>query len=216
MLGERYYRFNKYCLFEHSVRVPLVLAGTVVPRENEGNPRSSPGGTRGYCSHDLGSRRDPWGLRQSGRESSPDDARKAAFCSFYDPPATAWFMWRTADRTDPGIAQAMPAERLRPSGGRNGGRTLRSASRPREWHNLYAQPELRAVRDQMGRDLLIPPQNIVALKRPSIGPGANRRAFMCKRISQALPWAASGCSARAEHRFHRPALWAMTPDAPRR
>lgn len=31
MLGERYYRFNKYNLYEHSVRVPMIISGTALP-----------------------------------------------------------------------------------------------------------------------------------------------------------------------------------------
>jgi len=31
MLSERNYRFSKYCLYESSVRVPIILSGSVVP-----------------------------------------------------------------------------------------------------------------------------------------------------------------------------------------
>jgi len=37
MLGERFYRFNKYCLYESSVRVPIILSGPVVPAKLHGN-----------------------------------------------------------------------------------------------------------------------------------------------------------------------------------
>ena len=33
MLGERYYRFNKYCLYDASVRVPVIISGTALPEE---------------------------------------------------------------------------------------------------------------------------------------------------------------------------------------
>jgi arylsulfatase A-like enzyme len=32
MLGERFYRFNKYNLYEASVRVPLIIAGNALPQ----------------------------------------------------------------------------------------------------------------------------------------------------------------------------------------
>ena len=36
MLGEHYYRFNKYNLYESSVRVPLILSGTALPKAFDG------------------------------------------------------------------------------------------------------------------------------------------------------------------------------------
>jgi arylsulfatase A-like enzyme len=37
MLGERYYRFNKYNLYEASVRVPLIIAGDIIPESSKIN-----------------------------------------------------------------------------------------------------------------------------------------------------------------------------------
>ncbi len=36
MLGERYYRFNKYCLYESSVRVPMIISGSALPSKFKG------------------------------------------------------------------------------------------------------------------------------------------------------------------------------------
>ncbi len=36
MLGEVYYRFNKYCLYESSVRVPFIIAGSALPEKFKG------------------------------------------------------------------------------------------------------------------------------------------------------------------------------------
>lgn len=36
MLGERYYRFNKYCLYESSVRVPIIFSGSALPVDFKG------------------------------------------------------------------------------------------------------------------------------------------------------------------------------------
>ena len=36
MLGERNFRFSKYCLFDSSVRVPLILAGSLIPEAKRG------------------------------------------------------------------------------------------------------------------------------------------------------------------------------------
>ena len=42
MLGERFYRFNKYCLYESSVRVPLILSGPAIPEELQGTTDHRP------------------------------------------------------------------------------------------------------------------------------------------------------------------------------
>jgi hypothetical protein len=36
MLGDRFHRFNKYCLYEGSIRVPMIIAGAGVPEEKQG------------------------------------------------------------------------------------------------------------------------------------------------------------------------------------
>ena len=42
MLGERFYRFNKYCLYESSVRVPLILSGSAIPEQLRGTTEHRP------------------------------------------------------------------------------------------------------------------------------------------------------------------------------
>ncbi|WP_258525924.1 sulfatase-like hydrolase/transferase [Paenibacillus sp. YN15] len=42
MLSERRYRFNKYCLYESSVRVPLILSGSYLPAERRGRVDDRP------------------------------------------------------------------------------------------------------------------------------------------------------------------------------
>ncbi|NOR66839.1 MAG: sulfatase-like hydrolase/transferase [Woeseiaceae bacterium] len=42
MLGERFYRFNKYCLYESSVRVPLIVSGSAVPKKLRGHTDHRP------------------------------------------------------------------------------------------------------------------------------------------------------------------------------
>ena len=42
MLGERHYRFTKYCLYDSSVRVPVLLSGSVVPEALRGTVDNRP------------------------------------------------------------------------------------------------------------------------------------------------------------------------------
>src|SRR5690606_26962039 len=44
LLGERNFRFSKYCLYDSSVRVPLILAGSAVPPEKRGTVDDRPVG----------------------------------------------------------------------------------------------------------------------------------------------------------------------------
>ena len=42
MMGERDHRFSKYCLYDGSVRVPMVLSGNLIPAEKKGTVDSRP------------------------------------------------------------------------------------------------------------------------------------------------------------------------------
>jgi len=172
MLGERYYRFNKYCLFEHSVRVPLVLAGTAVPREKKGTRDHRPAELVDIVPTIL----EVAGIQgvsgKVGRSLLQTSTRKAAFCSFYDQPATAWFMWRTAEHK---LILGLPKKRVQNGSARledvTAGELYDLKADPQEWHNFYTQPEYRVMRDEMSRGLLAY-LNAVVLKRPSTGPAA--------------------------------------------
>ena len=117
MLGERNFRFSKYCLFDSSVRVPLILAGSVVPAAEAGNDRRSAGGTH---------RRGPDLLRAAGRPVNAvlpgldllgERRRAGSFCEFHGggsehPPAGAGLHVAQAGlETDP--LPARPVERRR-------------------------------------------------------------------------------------------------------
>ena len=41
-MGERQHMFSKYCLYDSSVRVPLILSGSVVPEELRGTVDDRP------------------------------------------------------------------------------------------------------------------------------------------------------------------------------
>ena len=36
MMGQRNYMYSKYCLYENSIRVPLILSGSIIPEEKRG------------------------------------------------------------------------------------------------------------------------------------------------------------------------------------
>ena len=165
MLGERYYRFNKYCLYDASARVPLILSGTAVPAAR-----------RGAVDHRLAEEVDlyPTIARIAGVSNikgKPGEnllgpsARKGGFCEYSDRPGKVAFMWRTSERklilSFPkdvvGQGRVQAADVL-------AGELYDLTADPKEWHNLYGNAESLAVREQMSKEL-IAHLNEVALKK---------------------------------------------------
>ena len=96
MLGERNFRFSKYCLYDSSVRVPMILSGSAVPTSLRGKIDD--------CSAELvdlfptiahvARFQAPAGLPGSDLLSAPVKVR--AFSEFHDGGAPA-YMWRKTD-----------------------------------------------------------------------------------------------------------------------
>ena len=95
MLGERYYRFNKYCLYDASVRVPMIISGTALPEAMKGVID-----TRNAELTDVY----PTLLQAAGVEipaNIPGEdllgiaKRPANFCALHERREEAAFMWRT-------------------------------------------------------------------------------------------------------------------------
>ena len=154
MLGERFYRFNKYCLFESSVRVPLILGGTAVPPA-----------LRGTVDHRPAELVDvfPTLLRAAGIESDSGKpgrdllgpvVRQAGFCEFHSKPKTPAYMWRTREHklilcmgrpgTEPGYG---PADVI-------AGELYDLNKDPREWNNVFLAEEYAPVRQKMTGELM--------------------------------------------------------------
>jgi len=97
MLGERFYRFNKYCLYESSVRVPVILSGTALQEEWKGISDHRPVELVDVY---------PTLLKAAGIEIpetvvgmdllSREKVRNASFCALHERPDEAAFMWREA------------------------------------------------------------------------------------------------------------------------
>ncbi|MFA9370191.1 MAG: sulfatase [Labilibaculum antarcticum] len=98
MLGERYYRFNKYCLYESSVRVPFILAGKALPD---------------HFKNTIDKRQAelvdvyPTLLKLAGIKvpksavginlMDTTQTRKASFCALHEKKGEASFMWRNSE-----------------------------------------------------------------------------------------------------------------------
>lgn len=165
MLGERYYRFNKYCLFEHSVRVPLIVAGTAVAKESRGTIDHRPAELVDLLPTII----KVAGVSGCGQKPGEDllsaGSRKAGFCEFNDHPAIVSFMWRTPECK---LILSFPKDCLRTGVARPAdviaGELYDLKTDPREWNDLYEKAEYRAVRQRMSEEL-IAHLNAVALRR---------------------------------------------------
>ena len=169
MLGERYYRFNKYCLFDASVRVPMILAGTAVPPAKHG-----------LTDHRMTEEVDIYptiaavaGITnltaKPGENLLRPSARKAGFCEYSDRPNKVSFMWRTADRK---LILSFPKDDIVKgavqAGGVIAGELYDLKADPKEWHNLYGDAAWLKARDEMTRELATHINNVAlkTAKRP--------------------------------------------------
>ncbi|TWT81532.1 Arylsulfatase [Planctomycetes bacterium CA13] len=157
MLGERFYRFNKYCLYESSVRVPLVLAGSAIPEQLRG--------TRDHRAAELVDLY-PTLLSATGIEVPQQSVglnlldrqkRPASFCALHEREAEAAFMWRTADhklilrmkrRVDDDASTYTANDII-------GGEFFDLVNDPQEWRDLYSAPSVHLeTRERMTQELL--------------------------------------------------------------
>jgi arylsulfatase A-like enzyme len=96
MLGERYYRFNKYCLYETSVRVPFIISGTALPDEWKGKTDARPAELVDVYPTLLTAA----GIEVPGKAAGINlldkkETREASFCALHERENEAAFMVRT-------------------------------------------------------------------------------------------------------------------------
>jgi arylsulfatase A-like enzyme len=156
MLGERYYRFNKYCLYDASVRVPMVISGTALPKALKGKKDVRPAELIDVY---------PTLLEAAGIEVTEKleginllDAsvsRSGNFCALHERKNEASFMWRTENyklilcfprKEDAGKYTASDIV---------GGEFYDLRNDPKEWNNLYEDNRIQKIKDEMTGQLLM-------------------------------------------------------------
>ena len=154
MLGERFYRFNKYCLFESSVRVPMIVSGALVPK-----------GRRGTIDHRSAELVDVLStiLRVAGLENDNSKPGRdllgpvvkfATFCEFHNQPKTAAYMWRNSDYK---LILCMDKSHIKDGFDHTDivtGELYDLNKDPKEWNNIFDDEKYAAVRQKMSSELI--------------------------------------------------------------
>ena len=152
MLGERNYRFSKYCLYDSSVRVPILLSGTVIPEGLRGTIDNRPAELVDLYPTIAKIAGTKQKLSSPGLNLLGNDKHIGSFCEFHDSGAPA-YMWRTKQWklilfVDKPFQEAMnSANKLK-------GELYNLDIDPREWNNIYDDQENIAIREQLKTELL--------------------------------------------------------------
>lgn len=159
MLGERNYHFSKYCLYDSSVRVPIILSGSVVPAEKRGTIDDRPAEHVDLVPTLLAAGKQPANPTLPGVNLLGEKRHAGTFSEFHGgvttkPPLGPSYMWRTSDwklilflpgRADDPASLALQAK----------GELYNLKDDPHEWKNLYGDEKYAAVRERMKTELLM-------------------------------------------------------------
>ncbi len=155
MLGERYYRFNKYCLYDASVRVPIILSGTALPEALKGKVDQRPAELVDVYPTLLTAAGIEVPSSAAGKDLISDsELRPASFCALHEREDEAAFMWRTKERKlilrFGRKEDASDYERTDILGGE----FYKLQEDPREWEDIYGEVKYSGEIDLMIEELL--------------------------------------------------------------
>jgi len=152
MLGERNYRFTKYCLYESSVRVPILLSGTVVPWKLRGTIDNRPAELVDLYPTITKVAGTTNQFQIPGLDLLSDKEHKGSFCELHESGSPA-YMWRTKKWklilfVDKPLDEAgFSVEQMK-------GELYNIEKDPHEWENLYYNNEYQEIREQLKTELL--------------------------------------------------------------
>ncbi len=159
MLGDRGHRFSKYCLYDGSVRVPLIVAGVGIPPGRAGTTDDRPAELVDILPTLLAAAGGPGLPELPGRSLLDAPCRAGQFAELhgggYEPVQVApAYMWRTREwkliLSLPGVV-ADAGTRL----GEARGELYDLRADPHEWTNLYDDRQYLATRERLTRELLL-------------------------------------------------------------
>ncbi len=154
MLGERYYRFNKYCLYEASVRVPLIIAGSALPKEFKGKKDKRPAELTDVYPSILKAAGINVADELPGINLLSNETRAANFCAFHERADEAAFMWRTEKyklilqfSRNENASEYQMSDVI-------GGEFYYLMTDPQEWNNLFDTKEIEELQTKMTEELM--------------------------------------------------------------
>jgi len=158
MLGERR-RFSKYCLYEGSVRVPLILAGPGTPSGMRGTVDDRPAELVDVLPTLLSVAGEPTPAEFSGGSLLAEPIRIGSFSEMHgtgyekvqQAPA---YMWRTDDWK---LIKYLPGDAVEAQArvGEAMGELYDLRADPLEYRNLYEDPDYHSVRERLTGELLM-------------------------------------------------------------
>ena len=167
MLGERYYRFNKYCLYDASVRVPIIISGSALPEEWKGKEDRRPAQLTDVY---------PTLLKAAGIEVpqkavginllDKEQTRKASFCALHERKDKASFMVRTQNhklilcfKRKEDASKYTAADII-------GGEFYNLKDDPQEWKNLYYRENIKQQKSEL-QEILMKKLSIMSKQTPA-------------------------------------------------
>jgi arylsulfatase A-like enzyme len=154
MLGERFYRFNKYCLFESSVRVPMIIAGTALSESGKGTIDHRPAELVDIVPTVLrvtGIENDP---QKPGRDLLGPAVKSATFCEFHGHRQTPAYMWRNSKYKLILCMNSADTEEGFHLGAVARGELYDLDKDPKEWNNVFSEQEYAGIRQKMSDELI--------------------------------------------------------------
>jgi arylsulfatase A-like enzyme len=150
MLGERYYRFNKYCLYDASVRVPIIISGSALPIEFRSKEDARPAELVDVY---------PTLLKAAGIDVpqkavginllDKEQTREASFCALHERKDEASFMVRTENHKLILCFARKEDASTYTKADIVGGEFYDLKKDPKEWNDLYDDNNIEELKSEM-------------------------------------------------------------------
>ena len=155
MLGEHYYRFNKYNLYDASVRVPMILTGSALPKslkQNTINNRPTENIDIMPTLLELANITPENEL--PGKSLLSSELRKASFSALHERDGEAAFMWRTNNYKLILVLKRKEKAGDYVSGDIITGEFYNLKEDPKEWYDLFNQEQTISIQKKYTHDRL--------------------------------------------------------------